>query len=90
MIKVVLIVLEGFHHATIRTLNQRSPLIWSPRITYQRSSDGKEVIMRVTRRAEVEHHITMPRHKATLSNIPTDVAEHLRIDKEELIRKLWD
>lgn len=49
--------------------------------------------MRLTRRTEVEHHITIPRHKTlrvgTLSNILRDIAEHLKIDKEEVIRRLW-
>jgi predicted RNA binding protein YcfA (HicA-like mRNA interferase family) len=49
--------------------------------------------MRLTRRAEVEHHITIPRHKAlrvsTLSNILRDVADHLKIDRQEVIQRLW-
>ena len=40
-----------------------------------------------------EHHITIPRHKplriGTLSNILKDVAEHLEISKDELLRRLW-
>ena len=43
--------------------------------------------------AEVEHRITILRHGTikvgTLNSILKDVAEHLKISKEELIRELW-
>jgi len=49
--------------------------------------------MRLTRTAEVEHRITIPSHGTlkvgTLNGILKDVAEHLKVGKEELIRKLW-
>jgi len=39
-----------------------------------------------------EHHITVPRHKllriGTLNRILTDVANHLHLDKGELLRRL--
>lgn len=49
--------------------------------------------MRLTRSAEIEHRITIPRHGAlrvgTLNSILKDVAGHLRISKDELIQELW-
>ncbi|MBE0481686.1 MAG: type II toxin-antitoxin system HicA family toxin [Dehalococcoidia bacterium] len=43
--------------------------------------------------AEGEHGVTIPRHGTlkvgTLNSILKDVAEHLKVDKEELIRELW-
>jgi predicted RNA binding protein YcfA (HicA-like mRNA interferase family) len=49
--------------------------------------------MRLTRMAEGEHRITIPRHGTlkvgTLNSILKDVAEHLKTSKEELIRELW-
>lgn len=40
-----------------------------------------------------EHHITIPAHKSlkvgTLSGILNDIAEHLKITKDELIKILW-
>lgn len=50
--------------------------------------------MRLTRRAaEGEHRITIPRHGTlkvgTLNSILKDVAEHVEIEKEELVQKLW-
>lgn len=49
--------------------------------------------MRLTRYTETgEHHITIPRHKnlrvGTLNSILKDVAEHLKISKDELISML--
>lgn len=49
--------------------------------------------MRLTRVAEGEHHITIPRHSVlkvgTLSRILKDVADHLKMSKEDMIRELW-
>lgn len=49
--------------------------------------------MRLTRVAQVEHLITIPRHAAlmvgTLNSILKDVAEHLGVSKAELVRELW-
>ncbi len=49
--------------------------------------------IRLTTTRGGEHHITIPRHKplkvGTLSSILKDVAEHLKVSKEELIKKLW-
>ena len=49
--------------------------------------------MRLTTTMGSEHHITIPKHEplkvGTLSSILRDVAEHLGVSKEELIRKLW-
>jgi len=40
-----------------------------------------------------EHHITIPRHKwlrvGTLRAILNDVAQHLGVEKNELIESLW-
>ena len=39
------------------------------------------------------HHVTIPNHKnikiGTLNSILLDVAKHLQISKDELVRKLW-
>jgi hypothetical protein len=39
-----------------------------------------------------EHHVTIPRHKplkvGTLSNILTDIGQHLGLSKEELVKEL--
>lgn len=48
--------------------------------------------IRLTRSSAVsEHHVTIPMHKAlrvgTLNAILKDVADHLKISKDELIRK---
>ncbi len=50
--------------------------------------------LRLTRSSsEGEHHITIPRHKAlrvgTLNSILTDVATHLNLNKEDLLRQLF-
>jgi len=49
--------------------------------------------IRLTRKSESEHHITIPRHATlkvgTLNSILKDVAEHTKIGKEELIREIW-
>lgn len=49
--------------------------------------------MRLTRVAEVEHRITIPRHGAlrvgTLHSILKDIAEHLGVSKDELVQELW-
>lgn len=48
--------------------------------------------IRLTTTRGGEHHITIPRHEplkvGTLSSILKDVAEHLGVNKEELIRKM--
>lgn len=50
--------------------------------------------MRLTTLQGGEHHITIPRHKplrvGTLSSILKDVAQHLGIEKEALIRSLFE
>jgi len=49
--------------------------------------------MRLTRRADAEHHITIPRHGALrvgmLNSILKDVAEHLKTSRDELVEGLW-
>ncbi len=49
--------------------------------------------MRLTARLEGEHHITIPKHRVlkpgTLNSILRDVAEHLGVDKKELIKELF-
>jgi predicted RNA binding protein YcfA (HicA-like mRNA interferase family) len=48
--------------------------------------------MRLTTVVGGEHHITIPRHKPlkarTLNSILKDVAEHLKTDRETLLRSL--
>ena len=48
--------------------------------------------LRLSRSQKPVHHLTIPRHKplrvGTLNNIIKDVANHLKIDKEELLREL--
>ncbi len=42
---------------------------------------------------EGQHHITVPRHRGlrlgTLSGVVRDVAEHLGVTREEVVRALW-
>jgi predicted RNA binding protein YcfA (HicA-like mRNA interferase family) len=49
--------------------------------------------IRLTATIPGEHHVTIPRHSSlkigTLSGILRDVAEHLQISKDELLRRLW-
>ncbi|WP_231487535.1 MULTISPECIES: hypothetical protein [Archaeoglobus] len=49
--------------------------------------------MRLTTHRGGEHHITIPRQGSlkpgTLNSILKDVAEHLGVDKRELIEKLF-
>ena len=49
--------------------------------------------IRLTTQVSGEHHITIPRHQSlkigTLNNILRDVAQHLKISKDELVRRLW-
>ncbi|MBI2858242.1 MAG: type II toxin-antitoxin system HicA family toxin [Chloroflexi bacterium] len=49
--------------------------------------------VRLTRTAEGEHRVTIPRHRTlkvgTLNSILKDVAKHLKMSKEELVRELW-
>ena len=58
------------------------------RITRQTGSH-----LRITTQLNGEHHITIPQHKdlrvGTLNAILTDIAEHLGISKDELIRDLF-
>ena len=48
--------------------------------------------MRLSRNGE--HHITVPRHRelkvGTLSGIVKDVADHLNMIRDEVVRLLWD
>ncbi len=50
--------------------------------------------MRLTRGGDGKHHITIPKHAflrvGTLNNILKDVAEHLKVGKEEIIHELWE
>jgi predicted RNA binding protein YcfA (HicA-like mRNA interferase family) len=49
--------------------------------------------IRLTRKLPDEHHITIPSHTVikigTLNAILTDVADHLEMKKEDVVRKLW-
>ena len=49
--------------------------------------------IRLTRQAQGEHHLTIPRHSSlrvgTLNSILRDVAEHLEMTKDELVQRLW-
>ena len=48
--------------------------------------------MRLTTHANDEHHVTVPKHSSlkvgTLNGILKDVANHLGVDRDELIRTL--
>jgi predicted RNA binding protein YcfA (HicA-like mRNA interferase family) len=50
--------------------------------------------MRLTTRQGGEHHITIPRHKplriGTLNSILKDVAEHLKLSRDELVESLFE
>ena len=45
-------------------------------------------------KAEKEYHLTIPRHKSlkigTFNNVLNDVAEHLGISKDDLIKSLFE
>ena len=49
--------------------------------------------IRLTTSLKGEHHITIPAHKylkiGTLSSILSDIAKHLKIDKNDLIKTLF-
>jgi predicted RNA binding protein YcfA (HicA-like mRNA interferase family) len=49
--------------------------------------------MRLTTSRNGEHHVTIPRHSAlrigTLAEILNEVAVHLQMDKDELVRHLF-
>jgi len=49
--------------------------------------------IRMTRIAEMKHHITIPKHHAikvgTLNSILKDISEHLKVSKDELVQELW-
>ena len=49
--------------------------------------------MRLTTALHGEHHITIPAHKylkiGTLSSILSDIATHLKLEKNDLIEKLF-
>ena len=49
--------------------------------------------MRLTTIVKEEHHITIPQHKdlriGLLSSILTDIADHLRVTREELTESLF-
>jgi predicted RNA binding protein YcfA (HicA-like mRNA interferase family) len=49
--------------------------------------------MRLTTQREGEHHVTIPRHKllriGTLNSILKDVADHLKLDRADLIESLF-
>lgn len=49
--------------------------------------------MRLSRREDVEHHITIPNHKplkvGTLNGILRDVADHLEMERDSLLRDLF-
>lgn len=59
------------------------------RITRQTGSH-----IRLTAESPAEHHVTIPAHDplkvGTLSGILGDVAAHLKIAREELLRRLFD
>lgn len=50
--------------------------------------------VRLTRGGPEQHHITIPAHDplklGTLAAILSEVAAHLRIDRDELLRRLFD
>jgi predicted RNA binding protein YcfA (HicA-like mRNA interferase family) len=50
--------------------------------------------IRLTTQQEGEHHVTIPRHKplrvGTLNSILKDVAEHLKLSRDELAESLFE
>ena len=62
--------------------------IYGYRITRQTGSH-----LRLSTQEKGEHHITIPQHKdlrvGTLHAILTDVADHLDMDRDELVRTLF-
>ncbi len=50
--------------------------------------------LRLTTSIKGEHHITIPKHKSlklgTLNSILNDIAKHFEIDKQTLIRQLFN
>jgi len=50
--------------------------------------------MRLTTNQRGEHHITIPQHKplriGTLNSILKDVAEHLKLSRDELVESLFE
>jgi len=50
--------------------------------------------LRLTTIQNGQHHITIPRHNplraGTLSAILSDTAEHFKLDRQELLKKLFD
>jgi predicted RNA binding protein YcfA (HicA-like mRNA interferase family) len=50
--------------------------------------------MRLTTQQGGEHHVTIPRHKTlrvgTLNGILKDVAEHIRLSRDELVKSLFE
>lgn len=50
--------------------------------------------MRLTTQQGGEHHVTVPRHKplrvGTLNSILKDVAEHMKISRDELAESLFE
>ena len=59
---------------------------------YQPTRQTGSHIRLITTR-EGQHHLTIPKHEAlkigTLSSILNDVANHLKLDKEALIKELF-
>jgi predicted RNA binding protein YcfA (HicA-like mRNA interferase family) len=49
--------------------------------------------IRLTTNENGEHHVTIPAHKnlkvGTLNSILIDISNHLKITKEQLIKRLW-
>jgi predicted RNA binding protein YcfA (HicA-like mRNA interferase family) len=49
--------------------------------------------MRLSKREGAGHHVTIPRHRplkvGTLNSILRDVADHLKMDRDTLIRELF-
>jgi predicted RNA binding protein YcfA (HicA-like mRNA interferase family) len=50
--------------------------------------------MRLTTQLRGEHHVTIPRHKplriGTLNSILKDIAEHLKLSRDELVESLFE
>jgi predicted RNA binding protein YcfA (HicA-like mRNA interferase family) len=59
------------------------------RITRQTGSH-----IRLTAESHTQHHVTIPAHDllkvGTLSGILGDIAAHLKIERDELLRRLFD
>ncbi len=62
------------------------------RLGYQPSRQAGSHVRLTRSTAESEHHVTIPRHSplrvGTLNSILSEIAEHLNISKDELLKRI--